>query len=322
MADSRFHKNAGPFTIKNIANVAGCTIEIGDGDTIIHDVAPLKTASSGQISFLDNVKYNKDLANTLASACIIHPKMVEFAPKGVICLVTDTPYKAYAKTAAMFYPQQQSPVNGDVKIHPTAYVSDKAIVHDSVVIEANSVIGDGVEIGEKSYIGTHVSITHSIIGNNVRIHNGARIGQDGFGFAIDHTGAMPVPQLGRVIIEDHVNIGSNTCIDRGSGPDTIIGTGTTIDNLVQIAHNVVIGKGCVITSQVGISGSTKIDNYCVFGGQSGVAGHLHIGAGSQIGAQSGVTKDIAAGSKMMGFPARPIREFWRDMAQIKKLLSK
>jgi UDP-3-O-[3-hydroxymyristoyl] glucosamine N-acyltransferase len=284
---------------------------------MINDVASLEKAQPGEIAFLDNAKYKIYLDKTQATACILSAKMAEHAPDNVICLITDKPYKAYAKIAQKFYPESPTGV-----IDQSAIIDPTAEIGENVTIEAHSVISKGVIVGANAHIGANVTLSHCIIGEGVRIHNGARIGQDGFGFAIDETGCLPVPQLGRVIIEDHVNIGANTCIDRGAGPDTIIGAGTIIDNLVQIGHNVQIGKGCIIVSQVGISGSTKIDDYCVFGGQAGVAGHLNIGKGVQIGAQSGVTKDVEAGQKLMGFPARPIREFWREMAQIKKLLSK
>jgi UDP-3-O-[3-hydroxymyristoyl] glucosamine N-acyltransferase len=243
--------------------------------------------------------------------------MREHAPDNLVCLFSEKPYKAYAKIASLFYSFE---MKGE--IHSTAIVSKTAIIGNNVSIGAYTVIGDNVVIGDNCNIGSHVTIDCTVIGKNVRVHNGARIGQDGFGFAIDETGALPVPQLGRVLINDHVNIGANTCIDRGSGPDTVIGAGTIIDNLVQIAHNVNIGQGCVITAQVGIAGSTTIGDYCVFGGQAGIAGHLNIGQAVQVGAQSGVTRDTKAGQKLMGFPARPVREFWKDQAHFKKLISK
>ena len=319
MADPRFHTNKGPFTLGEIAEIANCSIDDACKNISISELGSLADSTDGQITFLDNVKYKSQLADTKATACILSAKMAVDAPDGLICLVSDAPYKSYAKAATLFYPSEKLT---ETQIHSSAIIGDNVDMGQGCIVEANSVIADNVVIGDHCHIGANVTITHSIIGNHVRIHNGTRIGQDGFGFAIDATGALAVPQLGRVIIEDHANIGANTCVDRGSGPDTVIGTGTIIDNLVQIAHNVKIGKGCVITSQVGISGSTEIADYCVFGGQSGAAGHLKIGMGVQVGAQSGVTKDVAAGQKLMGFPARPIREFWREMAQIKKLLSK
>lgn len=318
MADNRFYQNQGPFRVSDIAQKVGAEIK-GDKDLLIKDLQSLINAGADEITFLDNVKYKSQLPISNAGACILHPNMADQAPESMTCLLSKSPYKSYALVAQMFYPY---PKFADSQIHPSAVVGENVTIGKGVVVEANSVIGDGVAIGDHSHIGANVTISHSVIGNNVRIHNGARIGQDGFGFALDPSGYVPVPQLGRVIIGDNVSVGANTCIDRGAGPDTVIGTGSIIDNLVQIAHNVRIGKGCVIVSQVGISGSTKIGDYCVFGGQSGAAGHLKIGMGVQVGAQSGVTKDIDAGQKIMGFPARPIKEYWREMARLKKLLSK
>ena len=150
----------------------------------------------------------------------------------------------------------------------------------------------------------------------------ARIGQDGFGFAIDPAGFVKVPQLGRVIIEDSVEIGANTTIDRGAGPDTVIGQGTWIDNLVQIGHNVKIGKGCVIVSQAGISGSTIIDDFVMIGGQAGIAGHLHVGSGAKVAAQSGIMRNIPAGEEQMGYPALPMKQFMRQIATLNRLSKK
>ena len=319
MVDHSFHSNQGPFTIADIAKLAQCEFDAQYADVSVKDVASLSDATDGHITFLDNVKYKSQLSDTKATACILHPDMADQAPDGVICLTSKSPYKSYALAATAFYPY---PKTADTSIHSSAVVSESATIGKGCIIEANTVIGDNVQIGDCCHIGANVTISHTVIGCCVRIHNGARIGQDGFGFALDPTGYVPVPQLGRVVIEDHANIGANTCIDRGAGPDTVIGAGSIIDNLVQIGHNVKIGKGCVIVSQAGISGSTEIGDYVVLGGQAGVAGHLKIGTAVQVGAQSGVTKDLKPGEKVMGFPARPIKEFWREMARIKKLLSK
>ena len=161
-----------------------------------------------------------------------------------------------------------------------------------------------------------------MIGSYSRLYPGVRVGQDGFGFAIDPAGHVKVPQLGRVIIEEHVEIGANTTIDRGAGPDTVIGQGTWIDNLVQIGHNVKIGRGCIIVSQVGISGSTVLGDFVAVGGQVGIAGHLQIGSGVRIAAQSGIMKDIPAGDEVMGSPAVPIRQYMKQVAFLKRLVKK
>jgi UDP-3-O-[3-hydroxymyristoyl] glucosamine N-acyltransferase len=181
------------------------------------------------------------------------------------------------------------------------------------------VICDGVEIGSDCDIGANTYVTHALIGKKVRIYPGAVIGRPGFGFAIDPSGFVSVPQLGRVIIEDYVEIGANSTIDRGAGPDTIIGMGTRIDNLVQLGHNVVLGKACVIVSQTGISGSTKFGDFVMTGGQSGFAGHLTIGSGTKVGAQSGIMRDVAPGSEIMGSPGVPVKQFMRQVAIMGKM---
>jgi UDP-3-O-[3-hydroxymyristoyl] glucosamine N-acyltransferase len=198
-------------------------------------------------------------------------------------------------------------------------IGAKAVIGDGCWIEANAVIGRGVTIGATSRIGANATISHAEIGSGTRLYPGVRVGQDGFGFAIDPAGHVKVPQLGRVIIGDHVEIGANSCIDRGAGPDTVIGHGTWIDNLVQIGHNVKIGRGCVLVAQSGVAGSTTLEDYAVLAALAGVAGHLKIGMGARIGAKSGVMKDVPAGEEQLGAPAMPVKEFMRQVIALKRL---
>ncbi len=337
MADPKFFTNAGPFSLQQIAECAGCALPSGASpDHMISDVAPLDQADSAALSFLDNVKYKVQFQETEAGACFVTKGMADFAPKATIALITDNPHKAYALAAQMFYPpierltqiSDQAHISSSAKIGKGAYIEAGVHIGDHVqigqncIIEANTVIRENVQIGEYARIGSSATISHAIIGAYVRIYPGVRIGQDGFGFAIDPAGHVKVPQLGRVIIEDHVEIGANTCIDRGAGPDTLIGQGTWIDNLVQIGHNVKIGKGCVIVAQVGIAGSTALEDYVVAAGQVGIAGHLTIGTGAKIAAQSGVTRDIPAGEEHMGYPSMPIKQFLRQHVTLKSLINK
>ena len=337
MADSRFHQVTAPQKLGEIANDLGLTLhDEADVDYLVHDVAPLGQAGAHDITFLDNLKYKDDLKTTKAGACIIAPQMVEHAPKGVRLLVTKNPYKFYALTAQKFYPADypKPDISAHAHVHDSAEIAEGCIIGAGVVIEEgvklaegvwiepNTVIGRNVEIGANVRIGANVTLSHCIIGAGSRIYTGARIGQDGFGFAIDPAGHVKVPQLGRVMIGDHVEIGANSCIDRGAGPDTIIGDGAWIDNLVQIAHNVKIGRGCVIVSQVGIAGSTELEDFVVCAGQVGISGHLKIGQGSRIAAQSGIMQNVPAGSELMGSPAVPIKDHLKQHATLKRLIKR
>lgn len=336
MVDHAFFKKSKSFTIREIADLTGSDVPDGvKKDFVLNDLSALKTAKPDELSFLDNAKYKGDFLVTKAGACFVSPNMVEHTPKGTIPLITKTPYKAYALTAQKFYPVEKpsSQVAASAFVHDNAkigqnstimhgvYIGEGVEIGDNVWIEPNAVIDDNTKIGNDCRIGNNVSITHAIIGNNVRLYPGVRIGQDGFGFAIDPMGHVKVPQLGRVIIHDSVEIGANTTIDRGAGPDTIIGLGTWIDNLVQIGHNVEIGRGCIIVSQVGISGSTKIGDFVALGGQVGIAGHLKIGTGAQVAAQSGVMRDIPAGETQAGSPAFPSKQHFRHIAALNRLIN-
>jgi UDP-3-O-[3-hydroxymyristoyl] glucosamine N-acyltransferase len=305
-----------------------------DADFIVQDVATLDTATHDHLAFLDNKKYRTQFSETKAGAAIIHPDMVSFAPEGIKLLLTKAPYKSYALAAQAFYPDirpadyisDMSRIHPSAKIGSGAYIGDFVTIGENVVIgvgawiESHAVIGHGVRFANNCRVGPHSSVSHAIIGNNVRLYPGVRIGQDGFGFAIDPTGFVKVPQLGRVVIGDHIEIGANSCIDRGAQGDTTIGSGTWIDNLVQIGHNVKMGRGCVIVSQCGIAGSTELGDFVVLGGQVGVAGHLKIGSMARVAAQSGVTKNIPPKEEWMGYPALPMKTFLRQTVKLNQLV--
>lgn len=332
MADSRFHIKTSPKSLQGLADLVGGEVK-GDGALIIKDVGSLDDAGTSDISFLDNKKYKDAFTNTKAGACIILPEMADIAPEGCNLILSKAPYKSYALIAQAFYPDDFPPAD----ISPAAHVHDSATIAEGCIIEAgavikagviigtgswiesNAVIGENVEIGTRSRVGFNASVSHAMIGDGTRLYAGTRIGQDGFGFAIDLAGHVKVPQLGRVIIGDHVEVGANSCIDRGAGPDTIIGDGTWIDNCVQIGHNAKIGRGCVIVAQAGIAGSVTLEDFVVVAAQAGIAGHLTIGQGTQIAGQSGIMQDLPAGSKVMGYPAVPIKQFMRQVATLKKL---
>lgn len=332
MADSHFHKKSLPVKLKALADIVGGEVR-GKADLLIDDVAPLDQANATQISFLDNIKYKDAFRSTSAGACIISKEMVDFAPPDCHLIISKSPYKSYALIAQYFYPEEypETNISNAAHIHDSAQIAEGCIIEAGAIIgegvklgkgcwvESNVVIGKNVQIGEKCRIGANASISHAIIEDHTRLYPGVRLGQDGFGFAIDPAGHVKVPQLGRVKIGNHVEIGANTCIDRGSGPDTIIGDGTWIDNQVQIGHNVKIGRGCVIIAQAGIAGSATLEDFVVVAAQGGVAGHVTIGQGTQIAGQSGVMRDLPAGSKVMGYPALPIKQFMRQVATLKKL---
>src|SRR5262245_58834834 len=303
---------------------------------LIHDVRGLAEADAGHITFLDNRKYLGQLAATRAGACLVAPAFAARVPAGVAALVMAQPYRGFALALQYFYPDAMVPKAamarlGEPAIHPTARLEEEVTVEPGAVIgreahigrrttiAAGAVIGYRVTIGGGGYVGPGASVTHALIGDRVILHAGVRIGQDGFGFAMGPSGHLKVPQIGRVIIRDDVEIGANSCVDRGALKDTVIGEGTKIDNLVQVGHNVVIGRHCVIAGHVGIAGSAELEDFVVMGGQSGMVGHIRIGRGAQIAGASHPKEDVAPAARMGGTPAIPLAEWARQLAVLKRL---
>jgi len=334
--DPRFFARTGPHPLSAVvaaAGGAGGGVAGGDGEMMVMGPAPLQAAGANEVSFLDNRRYLPALRATRAGAVIVHPDMAGHVPQGCAAIVTKEPYLGWARVAALFFPvaPARPGVHGSAVVDPAASVDPHAEVGPLAVIEAGAVIGArcrigagagigaGVEIGADCRIGAGASISHAILGARVFVYPGARIGQEGFGFAFGPRGPETVPQLGLVLIADDVEVGANSCIDRGSAQDTVIGAGTRIDNLVQIGHNVKIGRCCVIVAQVGIAGSAVIEDFVMLGGQVGIAGHLTIGSKARIGAQAGVMGDVPAGVEWLGSPAMPARSLFRQVALLRRL---
>jgi UDP-3-O-[3-hydroxymyristoyl] glucosamine N-acyltransferase len=336
-----FYHRAGPFPLERIVAESGATLtDPGRAKAEVRDLKPLNAAGPDDVAFIDNPRYLGDLDATKALACFVNEKFASRVPQGTAALIAAEPYRAYAQALALFYPDAAHPKSGWVAegqgatIHPTAKLEDGVVVEVGAIIgpeaqigagtriAAGAVIGYRCAIGRNGYVGPCAVITHALIGNNVIIHSGASIGQDGFGFAMGRAGHLKVNQIGRVIIQDWVEIGANSCIDRGALRDTVIGEGTKIDNLVQIGHNVVIGRHCVLVAQVGIAGSTVLEDFVVMAGQSGTVGHITIGAGAQVGGNSGVAESIPRGARWGGTPARPLRQWAKEIALLKWMVTR
>lgn len=332
-----FNKISSPQKLSHIAEIIGCSIASQDADKLVYGVSSLKDASKDDISFLSNKKYIKDFQDTKAGFCIA-PEGLDLPDNpGTIVLKSSNAYFDYARIVDLFYSYAK---DYTPRISPSAHISDKAFIgedcyigHNVVIedhahigagsiIESGSFIDYGVSIGARAQIYSNVSISYAEIGEDVVILSGARIGQDGFGFATHQGRHKKIYHTGKVIIGNDVEIGANATIDRGSMNDTIIEDMCRVDNLVQIGHNVHIKKGSIIVAQVGIAGSSKIGSYCALGGQVGVAGHINITDQVQIAGQGGVIQDIKASGIYGGTPAVPISDWHRQSIMLKKIIKK
>ena len=342
MADPVFFRSRGPLALAAIAELTGASVAPDKADAVVMGAMPLDFAGPNDITFCESAKFAEQVAASDAGACFVSEKLAASLPAHMIALITPQPQRAFVMTARALFPDDLRPLSivGTRGVDPEASVHEDARLEDGVIVDpgavigpdaeigsgtiicANVVIGPDVRIGRDCSIGPGASITHALIGDRTIVHAGARIGQDGFGYLPPGGGAQgytKIPQLGRVILQDNVEIGAGTTIDRGRGGDTVIGEGTKIDNLVQVAHNVSVGRHCVIAGHVGISGSVTVGDYARLGGKVGIADHRHIGDGAELIANAGVMDNVPAKERWAGAPAKPWRKFFREMVKLEEL---
>lgn len=337
MSDERFFPRGAGLSLAQLADLVGGTLREGaDPSAIIDGLAPLDEAGARDLSFFDNLRYKADLEQTRAGCLLVAKRSLAFVPDGIETVLVSNPGNAFAVAGRALFPTalRAMSMSGVEGISPLASVHPTALLEDGVTIEAGAVvgpaaavgrgsivgpgavIGPGCQIGRECWIGAHTTVQHALIGNRVVLHPGVRIGQDGFGYAAGPQGILKVVQVGRVIIQDGVEIGADTTIDRGAIRDTVIGENTKIDNQVQIGHNVRIGRNCLIVAQVGIAGSATLGDGVSIGGKSGVNGHVTIGDGAQIAGASIVASDVPVKARWGGTPAKPVRDWFREITWI------
>jgi UDP-3-O-[3-hydroxymyristoyl] glucosamine N-acyltransferase len=339
MGKRRFFDRPSGLTVAKIVSLTGAeSLDAARLSHLITDVAPIDLAGPTDLIFIESNKYADALAKTRAGACLMPQRFESRAPNTLIVLRTHEPYRAFVAVHSELYPQSLRPsslfeandiaqgatvhptarLEGEVTIDPGVVIGPRAEIGAGSVIAATAVIGPDVLIGRDCSIGAGCSIMHALIGDRVVIHPGCRIGQDGFGY-IAGSAQQKIPQTGRVIIQNDVEIGAGTAIDRGGIRDTVIGEASKIDNLCQIGHNVIIGRHCVIVAQSGLSGSVTLEDYAVLGGAVGLAPHVTIGKGAKIAARSGVMNDVPAKQTWGGYPARPRMQWMRQQATLARL---
>jgi UDP-3-O-[3-hydroxymyristoyl] glucosamine N-acyltransferase len=336
MADPRFFKNLGPFTLAQVCEKGGIALPAGaDAGARVFDLAGLAAAAPAHLTFFSGAAARReDFAASRAGFCLVPDAGKKAAPPdGMTVLPVASVQNAFAAIARLFYPESSQPRWTRDAIAPDARLGQGVEIASGVTIGAGAEIGDGtrlgpgavigpgVAIGKQCEIGAGVTISHAYVGDHVVILPGAHIGQPGFGFTASGARFLKIPQLGRVIVQDHVEIGSATTIDRGALADTVIGEGSKIDNLVQIAHNCQIGRNCVIAGQAGLAGSVVLEDGVILAGQVGLGDHTRVGAGARMGARSGTGSRIflPGGVDYGGAPAKPVREWAREIHAVTRL---
>jgi len=341
MTDPVFFSPVRRIDAATAAELCGATVADSAHSTVeITGIASADQGGAGDLVFLEGRRGVGLLAGLKAGAVLCSQDMASSIPAGIAVLVTPQPQRSFALIARALFPDATFPgawtattgispgayVAPDAQIEPGAIIEPGAVIGPlatigaGAVISPNAVIGKSCQIGRKTYVGPGATIQAALVGDRVIIHAGVRIGTDGFGFVPGKAGLEKVPQIGRVIIQDNVEIGANTTIDRGALGDTVIGDGTKIDNLVQIGHNVQIGRSCAIAAHCGISGSVTIGDFVMLGGRVGIGDHVSIGSGAQLAAGSGLMHDVPAGERWGGSPAQPIKGWLREVSLLRGMV--
>lgn len=339
MSEPLFLRESSGLSLDEVVKLTGASVADGAAlDRRVVNVAPLDRASPRDLCFFDNKRFGADAGATHAAACLTRADLAGQLPARTLALVVREPFKAFVQVSRALFPQSLRPLSmapagatagahvdetarleAGATAEPGAVIGAGAEIGSGTVIGANAVIGPGVRIGRDCSIGPSAVVTNALLGDRVIIHPGCKIGQDGFGFIMGGAGHLKVPQVGRVIIQDDVEIGAGTTVDRGALRDTVIGEGTKIDNLVQVGHNASIGRHCILVAYTGISGSATLEDFVAFGARAGVVPNVTVGEGSQIAASSNVATDVPPGSRWGGSPAKPMRQWLREIKAVERM---